>query len=47
MKDKSRVKHNTCLEEGVDFDGGLGDTRECPLGTLASTAEASEGTGIL
>ena len=35
------------LEERIDLNGSLSNTRERPLGTLASTAETTEGTGIL
>ena len=34
------------VEEGVDFDGGLGGGRESALGALASRAEASESAGV-
>ena len=34
------------LEERVDFDGGLGGGREGTLGTLASSAETTQSTGV-
>ena len=34
------------IEEGVDLDGSLGTGREGTLGTLASSAETTEGTGV-
>jgi hypothetical protein len=34
------------LEEGVDFDGGLGGRRESSLGTFASCAQTTEGAGV-
>ena len=37
----------TNLEEGVDLDGGLGDTGEGALGALASAAETAKGTGVV
>jgi hypothetical protein len=34
------------VEQGVDLNGGLGGVGEGTLGTLASSAETAEGTGI-
>jgi hypothetical protein len=34
------------VEQGVDLNGGLGGVGEGTLGTLASSAETTEGTGI-
>ena len=34
------------LEERVDLNGGLGGRREGTLGTLASSAETTEGTSV-
>ena len=34
------------VEEGVDLDGGLGTARQSTLGTLASSPQPAEGTGI-
>lgn len=35
------------LIEGVDFNGGLSDAGECPLGTLAGRPETPESTGVI
>ena len=34
------------VEEGVDLNGGLGTVGESTLGTLASSTETAEGTGV-
>ena len=43
---RSSDSTQTYLEERVDLDGGLSDTRESALGTLASSTETTEGTGV-
>jgi len=35
------------LVEGINFNSGLSDTRECPLGTFASRPETPESTSII
>lgn len=35
------------VEEGVDLNGGLGTVGEGTLGTLASSTETTEGTGVV
>jgi hypothetical protein len=39
------VEINT-LEQGIDFNGGLGSRRESTLSTLASSAETTDSTGV-